>query len=64
MRDTVFLGPLLVIPFNWTFAHALAALPPDAILPRYLLLLVLWTLAALAVVVLVPWLAAYLDRRS
>src|SRR6185436_16700670 len=21
MRDTVFLGPLLVIPFNWAFSH-------------------------------------------
>ena len=29
IRDTLFVGPLLVIPFNWTFAHALVALPPD-----------------------------------
>src|SRR5262249_14278240 len=42
MRDTVFLGPLLVIPFNWTFAHALvAAVPQGALLIRYLLLLAL-----------------------
>ena len=62
MRDTVFLGPLLVIPFNWTFAHALVALPPEAFALRYLLLLALWTLAALAVVLMVPRLARYFGR--
>jgi len=63
IRDTLFLGPLLVIPFNWTFAHALVALPPDAALARYLLLFALWALAALAVVLLVPRLAHARDRR-
>ena len=63
LRDTVFLGPLLVIPFNWSFAHALvAALPHDA-LSRYLLLLALWSAAALAVVLIIPRLAAYFDCR-
>ena len=43
MRDTVFLGPLLVIPFNWVFAHLLVAyLPPDLVLVRYLLLFAMW----------------------
>lgn len=65
IRDTLFLGPLLVIPFNWTFSHALvSALPLDAALLRYLLLLALWTIAALVVVILVPPLASYFDRRS
>src|SRR4051794_28098050 len=65
IRDTLFLGPLLVIPFNWTFSHLLAsALPPDWIVARYLLLLALWTLAALAVLMLVPRLEAHLDRRT
>jgi len=65
IRDTLFLGPLLVIPFNWTFSHALvSALPQDAALLRYLLLLALWTIAAGAVVILVPPLASYFDRRS
>jgi hypothetical protein len=64
MRDTVFLGPLLVIPFNWSFAHALiAAVPQDALLMRYLLLLALWTCAALAVLLIIPRLAVYFDRR-
>ena len=27
MRDTVFLGPVLVIPFNAALAHALLAMP-------------------------------------
>ncbi len=63
MRDTVFLGPVLVIPFNWTFAHALLALPPGAAFPRYALLFALWAIAAAAVIVLVPRLAAYRDGR-
>jgi hypothetical protein len=65
IRDTLFLGPILVIPFNWAFSHLLVfGLPPDAIVPRYLLLFAMWTVAALAVLLLVPRLAAYFDRRS
>jgi hypothetical protein len=63
MRDTVFLGPLLVIPFNWAFSHILAAyLPPDLVLARYLLLFAMWAVAALAVLRLVPRLSTTLDR--
>ena len=29
IRDTLFLGPLLVILFNWVFSHALVAMPPE-----------------------------------
>jgi hypothetical protein len=64
IRDTLFLGPLLVIPFNWIFSHALVAMPQDAVPTRYLLLLALWTIAALAVVVAVPTAARFLDRRD
>jgi hypothetical protein len=64
MRDTLFLGPVLVIPFNWTFSHLLLSVPPDAIAARYALLFVCWVIAALAVVLAVPRLAAYFDRRS
>ena len=64
MRDTLFLGPLLVIPFNWVFSHALLTLPPDAFVARYALLFALWAVAAFALVLLVPRLAAYFDRRS
>ena len=63
IRDTLFLGPLLVIPFNWAFSHALVALPPGATAARYLTLFAMWTIAALGVVWLVPWLAARLDAR-
>jgi hypothetical protein len=64
MRDTLFLGPLLVIPFNWVFAHLLvAAFPPDAFVARYALLFALWAVAAFALVMLVPRLAKHFDRR-
>lgn len=63
MRDTLFLGPVLVIPFNWMFAHAMLAVPPAAPVTRYALLFAFWAVAALAVVMLVPRLAAYFDRR-
>jgi hypothetical protein len=63
IRDTLFLGPILVIPFNWAFSHLLvSAIPLDAIALRYLLLFALWGVAALAVLLMVPRLAAYLDR--
>ena len=65
IRDTLFLGPLLVIPFNWTFSHALVSvLPPDGVVLRYLFLFALWTVAAAAVMLLVPRLAARFDRRE
>ena len=63
MRDTLFLGPVLVIPFNWVFSHALLEFPPAAFVARYLLLFALWA-AAFALVLLVPRLAAYFDGRS
>ena len=64
IRDTLFLGPILVIPFNWTFSHLLVfVLPPGALVLRYLLLFALWTAAALAVMLLVPRLAAHFDRK-
>ena len=64
IRDTLFLGPILVIPFNCVLSHALiSALPPDALALRYLFLLALWALAAFAVVLIAPRLAAHFDRR-
>ena len=64
IRDTLFLGPVLVIPFNWTFSHALVDVLPAAAWLHYPLLFALWAIAAIAVVVLVPRIAAYLDRSS
>jgi hypothetical protein len=63
MRDTLFLGPVLVIPFNWMFAQLVTAFAPDAIFARYPLLFGFWAAAALALLLLVPRLASYLDRR-
>ena len=63
IRDTVFVGPALVIPFNWAFSHAMLTLPPAALVSRYLVLFAMWLVAALAVVLLVPRIAAYFDRR-
>jgi len=64
MRDTLFLGPVLVIPFNWAFARLVTAFPPDAIVSRYSLLFGFWAVAAFALVLLVPRMAAYFDRRQ
>src|SRR6185503_19835303 len=55
IRDTLFLRPVLVIPFNGAFSHLLVSgLPQDAIVLRYLLLFALWVVAALAVLMLLP----------
>jgi len=64
IRDTLFLGPIIVIPFNWTLSHVLVStLPPTGIVARYVLLLALWVIAAAAVLILVPRLEAHLDAR-
>jgi len=65
IRDTLFLGPVLVIPFNWTFSHLLvSALSPASTAARYVLLLALWTTAVLAVLMVVPRLERLLNRRT
>jgi hypothetical protein len=61
IRDTLFLGPLLVIPFNWTFSHLLAFVPAPAL--AYILLFAWWAIAAVAVIVMVPRIAVFLDAR-
>jgi hypothetical protein len=62
IRDTLFLGPVLVIPFNWAFSHALVAMPADANAGRYLILFAMWTIAALAVLRLVPRIERFFAR--
>jgi len=65
IRDTLFLGPILVIPFNWAFSYLLVfVLPSGAHGLRYLLLFAMWTVAALAVLLLVPRIATHFDRRQ
>ena len=64
MRDTVFLGPMLVIPFNWAFSHVIAFVPPDT-LPRYLLLFAMWVAGgARGAAAGCRALAAHFDRRA
>lgn len=63
IRDTLFLGPLLVIPFNAAFSQLVIATAAAPAVLRYGLLLVLWAIAALAVVLIVPRIAAHLDVR-
>jgi hypothetical protein len=64
IRDTLFLGPMLVIPFNWAFSHAMLAVPAAALVSRYALLFAFWAAAAIAVVMLIPRLEARLDRSA
>jgi hypothetical protein len=63
IRDTLFFGPVLVIPFNWIFSHVIATLvPPNAIMFRYTLLFALWTIAAFVVLLAVPRVAMVFSR--
>jgi hypothetical protein len=62
IRDTVFLGPVLVIPFNFALSHLLVAMPASAL--RYAILLAFYAVAAAVVVMLLPRMARILDRRS
>jgi hypothetical protein len=66
IRDTVLLGPLLVIPFNWMLARVVLALPDDPLAHAAIgvvVTLVFWAIAAAVVIYGVPALATYFDRR-
>jgi hypothetical protein len=58
-RDTVLLGPLLVIPFNYLYAWAVTAFPEHAVVS----LLAAWVIGLLVVFLLVPPLERVLDHR-
>jgi hypothetical protein len=64
-RDTVLLGPLLVIPFNWLFAALVTRLPagPLGTALGVVALLAAWAVALALVFWLVPKAAPYLDKR-
>ncbi len=64
-RDTVLLGPLLVIPFNYLFAHVVVRLPAGTLgtIAGMLFLLVAWGLSLALVFWLIPRLAQQLDAR-
>lgn len=65
IRDSVLLGPLLVVPFNWSFAEVITSLPigPMGTILGVLVLVLAWSVALLSVVWLVPILERYLDSR-
>jgi uncharacterized membrane protein (GlpM family) len=65
IRDTVLLGPFLVIPFNWGLARAVLQLPGDPLTHAAIGIVVtgvFWTVAAAVVIFGVPALAARIDR--
>jgi hypothetical protein len=64
IRDTVLLGPLLVIPFNWGFAAIVTTTPagPSGVF-HIAELAAAWVVALALVFGLVPILERYLDRR-
>jgi hypothetical protein len=65
LGDTVLLGPLLVIPFNWLLAHALLGMRlAQAGAPGEIAIVIaFWAVAAAVVFALVPPFARWRDRR-
>lgn len=65
IRDGVLLGPLLVVPFNLSFAEVIAVLPigPTGAVIGILALVLAWSVALLSVIRLLPLLEQYLDAR-
>ena len=65
IRDTVLLGPFLVVPFNWLFAEVVTVLPsgPTGAMMGILALTLAWVVALLLVFRLLPTLETYLDGR-
>jgi hypothetical protein len=65
LGDTLLLGPLLVIPFNWLLVQAIAGLRlGDAGTPAEIgVVVAFWTVAAALVFAVVPPFARWRDRR-
>ena len=62
--DSVLLGPVFVIAFNWTYAHVVLRLPSAAhTLVGLAALLVLLAVNAALIFWIVPRISAYLDAR-
>jgi hypothetical protein len=64
LGDTVLLGPLLVIPFNWLLAQAIGGLRAahGGILAEITVVVAFWAAAAVLVFALVPLFARWRDR--
>jgi hypothetical protein len=65
LADTVLLGPLLVIPFNWLLAWTIARMRIEhaGFLAEVATVVVFWAVAAALVFALVPPFARWRDRR-
>jgi hypothetical protein len=66
LGDTVLLGPLLVIPFNWLLARAVIALraAQSTTLAEIAVVIIAWVIAAGLVFGLVPAFSRWRDRRA
>lgn len=66
LADTVLVGPLMVIPFNWLLSHLLVQLRAEqaGTAQEIGIVVLFWTGAALAVFVLVPVFARWMDARG
>jgi uncharacterized membrane protein (GlpM family) len=65
IRDSVLLGPVSVVAFNWIFAQIVASLPSDPALHTALgtgALILLLLADAVSIFWIVPRISAYLDR--
>jgi hypothetical protein len=65
LADTVLLGPLLVLPFNWLLAHTIVHLriAHAGIAAEIVTVVCFWAVAAALVFALVPRFARWRDRR-
>lgn len=65
LGDTVLLGPLLVIPFNWLLARAIIALraAQSGTVAEIAVVIVAWVIAAGLVFGMVPAFSRWRDRR-
>jgi hypothetical protein len=65
IRDSVLLGPFLVVPFNWSFAAVVTSLPsgPIGTMTGIVVLVLAWALGLLLVFRLLPALETYFDAR-
>jgi hypothetical protein len=65
IQDTVLLGPFLVVPFNWAFAHVATSLPSGTTgtIIGIAALMLAWVIALFLIFRLLPVLENYLDAR-
>ena len=62
MRDSVLIGPITVLAFNWVYAQAVFSLPAPHVIGGFIALVVLLFANAILIFWLVPKISVYLDR--